>query len=126
MVFAGANLLIAATYAMIGMVLGPLTGRLGGLYLILLLAFIDVGLGQSIMFGDGPPSWGAYLPARGASRVMIDGAFTSQLDEVAALALGVAWLLALVAAAGIVYQRQTGSRAARRGLTDPHDLREPA
>jgi hypothetical protein len=67
-VFAGANLLIALTYAMIGVLVGPLVGRLGGLYLILLLAFIDVGLGQSVMFADGPPAWGAFLPARGASR----------------------------------------------------------
>lgn len=57
-VFAGANLLIALTYAMVGVLVGPLTGRLGGLYLILLLAFIDVGLGQTVMFPGGPPAWG--------------------------------------------------------------------
>lgn len=125
-VFAATNLLIALTYAMIGVLVGPITGRLGGLYLLLLLAFIDVGLGQSIMFGDGPPAWGAYLPARGASRVMIDAAFTSRFDEGAGLLLGLAWLLALVAAASVVYQRQTGSRAHRALLTNPHALRETA
>ena len=79
-VFAGANLLIALTYAMIGVLVGPLVG-LGGLYLTLLFAFIDVGLGQSVMFPSGPPAWGAFLPARGASRVMIDGAFTGNFDQ---------------------------------------------
>ncbi len=48
--YAGANLLIALTYAMIGVLVRPLTGRLGGLHLILLLAFVDVGLGQTVVF----------------------------------------------------------------------------
>ncbi|MGE3449334.1 MAG: hypothetical protein AB7H92_17340 [Microbacteriaceae bacterium] len=109
-VFAAANLLIALTYAMVGVLVGPLTGRLGGLYLILLLAFIDVGLGQTIMFDARPPNWGAFLPARGASRVLIDGAFTAQFDEVGYLLLGLAWLTALTAATTAVFHRRTGSK----------------
>jgi hypothetical protein len=99
--FIAANILVALTYAMIGVLLGPQVGRLGGLYLVLLLAFIDVGLGQTIMLGDGPPSWGAYLPARGPSRVLIDSTFTNQFDEWPHLLLGLAWLLALSAAASL-------------------------
>jgi len=53
-------------YAMVGVLAVPLVGRLGGLYLILLLAFIDIGLGQNVMIPTGPPAWGAFLPARGA------------------------------------------------------------
>ena len=83
---------------------------LGGLYLILLLAFIDVGLGQTVMFDASPPSWGAFLPARGASRVLIDGAFTSRFDEVGHLLLGLAWLSALTAVATAVFHRRTGSK----------------
>ena len=75
-VYAGADLLIALTYAMIGMLLGPLTGRLGGLYLILLLTLVDVGYGQTVMYNPIPPAWGAFLPARGAGRLLIDGAFS--------------------------------------------------
>lgn len=105
--FAGANLLIAATYAMIGVLVGPLTGRLGGLYLILLLAFIDVGLGQTVMFPSGPPAWGALMPGRGASRVLIDAAFTGRFDEVGYLLLGFGWLSALTAAATVVFHRRT-------------------
>ena len=108
-VFAGANLLIALTYAMVGVLVGPLTGRLGGLYLILLLAFIDVGLGQNVMVPAGPPAWGAFLPARGASRVMIDGAFTGRFDEVRYLVVGLGWLVAFTVATVSVYQRRTGS-----------------
>ncbi|HVT78623.1 MAG TPA: hypothetical protein VHD87_16405, partial [Acidimicrobiales bacterium] len=109
LVFVGANLLIATTYAMLGVLVGPLTGRLGGLYLILLLAFIDVGLGQSVMFPKGPPTWGAFLPARGASRVMIDGAFTGRFDQFGALVLGLAWLAAFSLATTVVFRRRIGA-----------------
>ena len=108
-VFAAANLLIALTYAMLGVLIGPLTGRIGGLYLILLLAFIDVGFGQNVMFPAGPPAWGAFLPARGASRVMIDGAFTEHFDQTGYLLLGLAWLLTLTAVTGQVFQRRTAT-----------------
>ena len=106
-VFAGANLLIALTYAMVGVLVGPLVGRLGGLYLILLLAFIDVGLGQNVLFPSGPPTWGAFLPARGGSRVMIDGAFTGRFDQVGYLLLGLAWLAAFTAATAVVFRRRS-------------------
>lgn len=106
--FAAANLLIALTYAMVGVLVGPVTGRLGGLYLVLLLAFIDVGLGQTVMLPGGPPDWGAYLPARGASRLLIDGAFTRQLDELGAVALALGWLAALSAVTALVFHRRTG------------------
>ncbi len=45
-VFIVANILVALTYATIGVLVGPLFGRLGGLYLLLLLPFVDVGLAQ--------------------------------------------------------------------------------
>lgn len=112
-VFAGANLLIAVTYAMIGVLLGPLVSRLGGLYLILLLAFIDVGLGQSVMFPGGPPAWGAFMPARGASRVMFDGAFTERFDPLGYLLLGLGWLAALTIATVVVFHRRTATALAR-------------
>ena len=108
-VFAGANLLIALTYAMIGVLVGPLVGRLGGLYLLLLLAFIDVGLGQSVMFPSGPPAWGAFLPARGASRVLIDGAFTGRFDEFGYLLLGLGWLAAFSVVTVVVFRQRTGA-----------------
>ena len=113
-VFVAANLLIALTYAMVGILIGPLTGRIGGLYLILLLAFIDVGFGQNVMFPAGPPTWGAFLPARGASRVMIDGAFTEHFDQTGYLLLGLAWLLILTALTGQLFKRQTKTLGRRQ------------
>ena len=113
--FAGANLLIALTYAMIGVLVGPLVG----LYLILLLAFIDVGLGQSVMFTDGLPAWGAFLPARGASRVMLDGAFTARFDQAGYLMLGFGWLAAFTAATAFVFHTRTSGARPSASTTRP-------
>ncbi|WP_372594701.1 hypothetical protein [Actinotalea sp.] len=42
--------------AMIGVTIGPLVGPVGGLYLLFLLPFLDVGLARNIMFDAAPPA----------------------------------------------------------------------
>jgi hypothetical protein len=106
----GADLLLALTYAMIGVLLGPLVGRLGGLYLILLLSIVDVGYGQSVMFHPLPPAWGAFLPSRGADRLLLDGAFTSQFEQYRSLILALAWLGALSLGAAMTFRHRIGVR----------------
>ncbi len=103
--FAAATLMVALTYAMIGVVVGPVVGRLGGLYLMFLLPFLDAGLAQNVMFQAAPPAWGTWLPAHGAVRMLIDGAFTPGFDETAGLLLAVGWLVAIAAAAAWVFHR---------------------
>jgi hypothetical protein len=110
--FAGATLVVALTYALIGVVVGPIVGRLGGLYLMFLLPFLDVGLAQNIMFDAAPPSWAAWMPAHGAIRVLIDGAFTPTFDEAGGLVLALAWLLGLAAAAAAIFHRTSAPRNA--------------
>jgi hypothetical protein len=105
--FIGANILVALTYATIGVIVGPLFGRLGGLYVLLVLPFIDIGLAQNAMFDALPPPWAKFMPAHGAVRVMMDGAFTSSFDETGALLLAVGWLLVLTATAVLVFRRVT-------------------
>jgi hypothetical protein len=107
--FAGADLLIALTYAMIGVLLGPLVGRLGGLYLLLLLSIVDVGYGQTVMFHPNPPGWGAFLPARGAGRLMLDGAFTTSFERYGYLLLALGWLAGLTLAAVAVFKHRIGA-----------------
>ena len=99
----------ALTYAMIGVVIGPLVGRLGGLYLMFLLPFLDVGLAQNVMFDAAPPAWAAWLPAHGAVRVLIDGAFTPGFDELGGLGLALLWLLLATGAAAAVFARLTAA-----------------
>jgi hypothetical protein len=110
--FTAATLAVALTYALIGVVIGPLAGRLGGLYLMFLLPFLDVGLAQNVMFDAAPPSWAAWMPAHGAVRVLIDGAFTPTFDETGGLVLALAWLLGLAAAATAIFHRTSASRNA--------------
>lgn len=103
--FALASMIVGLTYATIGVIVGPIFGRLGGLYLLLLLPFIDIGLAQNAMFDAAPPAWGRYLPAHGAMGVLMDGAFTSRFDEVGALALALVWFSVLAALAAFVFRR---------------------
>lgn len=112
LIFALATLVVAVTYALIGVVIGPLFGKLGGLYLMILLPFIDVGLAQNVMFDAAPPSWGKWMPGHGAVRVLIDSAFTSTFDEISGALLAVAWLLGITAAAVAVFRRTSAPHIA--------------
>lgn len=111
-VFTMATLVVAVSYAMIGVVLGPVLGRLGGMYALFLLAFLDVGLAQNVMFDAAPPAWASWMPAHGAVRVLIDGAFTSSFDEAAGVVLALAWLAGITAVAAAVFQRTSAPRNA--------------
>ena len=108
--FALATIAIAVTYAMIGVVIGPLVGRLGGLYLMILLPFLDVGLAQNIMFDAAPPAWASFMPAYGAVRVLVDGAFTPTFDETTGLLFALGWLLAITTAAAAVFHHLAAPR----------------
>lgn len=108
--FALGTLAIAVTYAMIGVVIGPLVGRLGGLYLMFLLPFLDLGLAQNIMFDAAPPAWASWMPGYGAVRVLVDGAFTPTFDETTGLLFALAWLVGTIAAAVGVFHRVAARR----------------
>lgn len=110
--FAAANLLVALTYGMIGVLVGPLVGRLGGLYVMFLIPFLDVGLAQNVMFSAAPPSWARFAPGYGAVRVLVDGAFTSDFDQTGALLLALAWFAAITIAALAVFHRLARPRVA--------------
>ena len=103
--FAAAALLVAVTYAMIGVLVGSLFGRLGGLYVMFLLPFLDVGLAQNLMFDAAPPDWAQLMPAHGAVRMLVDGAFTQTFDTTGALLLGLGWLAGLTLVAATVFHR---------------------
>jgi hypothetical protein len=94
--------------------LGPLVGRLGGLYVLLVLAMVDVGYGQTVMFHPLPPTWGAFLPAHGAGRLILDGVFTRSFEQYASLSLALAWLAVLTVAAALTFHHQIGGASARR------------
>ena len=105
--FAWSNALVAITYGLVGVLIGTLFGKLGGLYVMFLLPFIDVGLAQNVMFSAVPPDWGRFLPARGAVQILVDAAFTSSFDTAASLVLASAWIVALGLAAVYTFRRIT-------------------
>lgn len=102
-VFAIANALVAITYGLIGVLAGSTFGRLGGLYIMFLVPYIDVGIAQNVMFSAAPPAWGRFLPGHGSIRMLIDGAFTSSFDTFGAALLAVAWIVGLAFVAARVF-----------------------
>jgi hypothetical protein len=52
------------------------------------------------------------MPAHGAVRVLLDGAFTPGFDEVSGLALAVAWLVGVTALAAVQFHRLAKPHAA--------------
>lgn len=110
--FAAGNGLVAVTYGLIGVLVGVPFGRLGGLYVMFLLPFIDIGLAQNVMFSAAPPAWGAGLPGRGAVRVLVDAAFTPSFDGMTSLLASLAWIAVLVVAAGLAFRSSAAPRRA--------------
>jgi len=103
-VYAGANLLLALTYGMIGVIIGPVFGRVAGVFVAFLLPFLDLGIGQSPMLRAEPPQWAQFLPGYGASRVMMDGGLTDTFDRAGAVALSVAWLAGVSLLAALLWR----------------------
>lgn len=108
LVYAAAVSLAGVTYAFLGVLLGPIFGRVSGTFMAFLIPFLDLGLGQSPMLGGQPRGWAYFLPGYGSMRVMIDGALTSRFDEFARLVIALGWV-ALLATAAVVYFERTTS-----------------
>jgi hypothetical protein len=102
--YAAGNVLAATTYALIGVLLGPVFGKVSGVFMAFLLPFLDLGIAQSPMLQGQPAEWARYLPGYGSVRVLIDGALTSGFDEVGSLALALGWIVGLTAAATLLFR----------------------
>ena len=105
--YAAANLLIAVTYGLIGALLAPIFGRVGGVFIAFLLPFLDLGIAQSPMLHATPTAGSKLLPGYGGSRVLLDGALLGTFDDWAALWVGLGWVVVLAVAVTVVYQRAT-------------------
>ncbi|MFI7679504.1 ABC transporter permease [Actinophytocola sp. NPDC049390] len=103
--FAVANLLLAAVYALLGVCLGPVFGRVGGVLIAFLVPFLDLGIGQSPMLRTEPATWAWFLPGYGPYRVLLDGGLTDRFDTLVPLLLGIDWLLALGLIAARLFRR---------------------
>jgi hypothetical protein len=115
--YATALTLSAVTYALIGVLIGPVFGRVSGAFLAFLIPFVDLGIGQSPMIRGEPAGWAQYLPGYGSIRVLIDAALTSSFDELGALTVALGWIAVLTLATVILFRRTAGvaARAAPLG-----------
>ncbi|WP_175346871.1 MULTISPECIES: ABC transporter permease [Cellulomonas] len=102
-----ANLLVALTYAFLGVIIGPVLGRVSGVFVAFLLPFMDLGIAQSPMLRGAPPGWAEVLPGYGGIRVLTDAALTSTFDEAGYLVLGLGWLAVLAAGAWTALRRSS-------------------
>lgn len=100
--YAVASALIALTYALVGMLIAPVVGRIGAVLLAFLIPFLDLGLSQSPMLRAEPSAWAQLLPGYGGMRMLVDAAVTPSFDQWGALAAAGAWLIAVGAAAVVV------------------------
>jgi hypothetical protein len=112
-VYVAANLLIGFTYALMGALLVPIVGRVGGVFLAFLLPFLDIGIVQSPMLHPTPIGLAKFLPGYGGSRMLLDGALSSGFDEFGALLVGLAWVVCLFAAVALLYRRTVAPQPPR-------------
>ena len=111
-----ANTLVALTYALVGVLIGWFSGRVGGVLVAFLVPFLDLAIEQSPMLNPEVSAAAHVLPGYGASRVLYDAALTPSFDEAGALALGVAWLVALVAVVILLLRQAAAGDARSRDL----------
>jgi len=104
-IYAGANVLLALTYALGGALLAPVFGRVAGVFVAFLLPFLDIAISQSPMLHPDPGLGIKLLPGYGGSRVLLDGALTHTFDETRPLLYGLAWLAALLILVTFTYRR---------------------
>jgi hypothetical protein len=112
-VYAAANILLALTYGLLGALIAPIFGRVGGVFLAFLIPFVDLGATQSPMLHPAPTTLARLLPGYGGSRVLLDGALTNDFDETRPLLIGLAWLFGLLVAVVLVYRRAIAAAAPR-------------
>jgi len=120
-VYIGGIAMLAATYALIGVLLGPIFGRVSGVFMAFLIPFLDLGIGQSPMLRGEPATWAHWLPGYGGTRVMIDGALTNGFDEATSLVIGAGWISALLLAATVLLRGIAGSP-----IPEPSSTAHPA
>jgi hypothetical protein len=94
--YAGANLLVAFTYALVGVLVGWAFGRVGGVLVAFLVPFLDLAIEQSPMLNPELTTLAHLLPGYGASRVLYDAALTATFDETSSVVVAVGWLVVLV------------------------------
>ena len=123
--YAAANMLIALTYGLVGALLGPVVGRVGGVFLAFLIPFLDTVIVQSPLLNPEPTTLSRFLPGYGGFRVLLDGGLTPGFDTLGPLLIGLAWLVALAVTVVVSYRRTTVPAAHLPARMSPSDAAHP-
>jgi hypothetical protein len=111
-----ANVVLAITYAMIGVILGPLFGRVAGVLLAFLIPFLDLGIAQDPMLRPTPPTWAHLLSGYGGFRILTNAVLTQGTIQTGPLLAALAWLAATTMAAGLLFRRNMRTARAPRSV----------
>lgn len=104
--FVAAMLVVSLAYGLVGMLVGAVFDRLAGMWLMLILPMLDIGLFQDPLFVQSDPEWWMQLfPGYFPVRVLIDTGLTTDVDTAVSLGLGVGYLLVVgVLTVGVFYR----------------------
>jgi hypothetical protein len=120
--YVAASIMLALTYAMIGVVLGPVFGRVAAVLVAFLLPFLDLGIAQDPMLHATPPTWAHFLPGYGSFQLLSNAILTGSAGQLWQLLAALGWLGAATAAAGSLFCLNTHV-AARRTTASPAPVR---
>jgi len=122
--YLAAIILLALTYAMIGVLLAPLFGRVAGVLIAFLIPFLDLGIVQDPMLNPAPPAWAHLLPGYGGFRILTNAVLTHGTPHTRPLLIAIAWLAATTIAAGTLFRRNMRiARNSDHGFTGGADSR---
>lgn len=109
--FVAAMVVVSVTYGLIGMLVGAVFDRLAGMWLMLILPMLDIGLFQDPLFIQSDPDWWMkLLPGYWPVRVMVDTGLTADVDTALFLVWAVGYLLVVAALTIAVYYRVTQAK----------------
>lgn len=117
-IYMTASVLLALTYALIGVILGPLFGRVAGVLVVFLVPFLDLGIAQDPMLHATPPAWAHFLPGYGGFRLLTNAVLTHSPAQAGPLLITLAWLAGAAVAASLLF-RHTMRTAGRGSIARP-------
>lgn len=108
--FALAMLLLTVLYGLVGMLAGAAFDRLAGLWIMLVVPMLDVGLFQDPLFVQSEPDWWMkLLPGYHPVRVLVDVGLTAQVDTLASLGWAIGYLAVLLGVVVFAFDRTIGA-----------------
>jgi len=103
-IYIAASALLALTYALIGVTLAPLFGRVAGVLVAFLIPFLDLGIAQDPMLHATPPAWAHLLPGYGGFRLLTNAILTHGPIQGGPLLIALAWLTGAAGAATLLFR----------------------